>query len=157
MVALALIGGCAAQPSSPAAGLTRPIHPPVPPDLGRGPPLVEEDGPYSMYVADSIHRACGGPDPFFAFDVSKPLSTDQPTMKNLVDCMNAGPLQGKTIRLIGHTDPRGTAAYNVELGLKRAERVKQFLVTNGIAQVRVETASMGAEDAAKAPKEWALD
>jgi len=119
--------------------------------------LVEVDGPYSMYVTEEVHRMCAGSDPFFAFDASKPLGDDQPTMKNLVLCMTSGPLQGKTIRLIGHADPRGTAAYNLELGLERAEKVKKFLVANGIAPARVETASMGSEDAAKAPKDWAAD
>jgi peptidoglycan-associated lipoprotein len=153
----ALCGCAAEQPGSPTAGLTMPIHPPEPPNLGRAPVLVEVDGPYSMYVTETVHRMCVGSDPFFAFDVSKPMGADQPTMKNLVLCMTSGPLQGKTIRLIGHTDPRGTAAYNLELGVKRAEKVKAFLVTNGIASARVETASMGAEDSAKAPKEWGTD
>jgi peptidoglycan-associated lipoprotein len=158
---LPILGGCASQePNSPAAGLTQPVDPPKPPDLGRGPPIVEvEDiaAPYNMYIADSVRLICSGPDPFFAFDVSKPLSEDQPTMKNLIACMKAGALQGKTIKLIGHTDPRGTATYNERLGLQRAEKVKLFLVNNGVAPDRIQTASMGREDAARAPKEWAAD
>ena len=78
-------------------------------------------------------------------------------MKNLVACMLSGPLHGRTIKLIGHTNPRGTAKYNDRLGLQRAEKVKKFLVANGIDPAHVLTASAGAEDAARAPKEWPLD
>ena len=78
-------------------------------------------------------------------------------MKVLVECMTSGPLRGKRIRLVGHTNPRGTDAHNDNLGLRRAQRVKTFLVGNGIEQERIETASMGAEGAAQAPKDWGRD
>jgi peptidoglycan-associated lipoprotein len=119
--------------------------------------MVEEVGPYNMYITESIRRWCSGPDPFFTFDSSKPVGDDQPTLKNLIWCMVSGPLQGKTVKLIGHADPRGTAGYNEQLGLHRAERVKKFLVTNGIDPARIETASVGSEEAGQAPKEWATD
>jgi peptidoglycan-associated lipoprotein len=118
---------------------------------------IEETGPYSMFIVESIRLMCSGPDPFFAFDSSKPMLADQPTMKNLIDCMLTGALRGRTIKLIGRTDPRGTAGLNADLGLRRAEKVKQFLVANGIEQGRIETASMGAEDAAQDPKDWGRD
>ena len=159
VVAAVASGGCAAeQPQSPAAGLTQPVHSPQEPSLGRGPPAMEDvSGPYNMYVEESLRLMCAGPDPFFAFDSSKPLGDDQPTMKNLVLCMRSGALQGKTIKLVGHADPRGAAALNEQLGLQRAEKVKAFLVANGIDQARVETASVGAEDAAPGPKNWPTD
>jgi peptidoglycan-associated lipoprotein len=78
-------------------------------------------------------------------------------MKNLVTCMTAGPLRGKGVKLIGHTDPRGSPGYNDKLGLERAEKVKTFLVANGVEATRVETATMGADEASQAPKEWARD
>lgn len=155
-----VLGGCATQqPQSPAAGLTEPIHPPVPPNLGTGPGTAEiEDigGPYNIYVSETI-RVCSGPNPFFAFDVSKPMGGDQPTMRNLIACMVSGPLQGRTIKLIGHTDPRGTGAYNEQLGLQRAEKVKKFLVASGTDPARILIASMGAEDAATGPSSWPAD
>lgn len=161
VLALPVGGGCATQePQSPAAGLTQPVAPPVLPSPGRAPGTAEvEDiaAPYNMYVSESVRLVCSGPDPFFAFDVSKPMLADQPTMNNLVACLTAGALRGKTIKVIGHTDPRGTAVYNERLGLQRAEKVKSFLVTNGIDAARVLTASMGAKDAAEAPKDWATD
>jgi peptidoglycan-associated lipoprotein len=122
-------------------------------------PILDISGPYNVFVADPVlvTVGCVGPDPFFAFDAAKPLAADKPTMKNLVACLSSGPMKGRSIKLIGHTDPRGTAAFNERLGLARAENIKKYLVANGIDASHIVTASMGAEDAAKAPKEWATD
>ena len=159
-LSLALAGAVAcgnSHPKSPVAGLTKPVNPPEMPNLGRKPGTIEIDLPYNMYVTDSVRTTCAGPDPFFAFDASKPTVGDQPTMKNLVTCMTSGPLSSKSIKLIGHTDPRGSPGYNDKLGLERAEKVKTFLVANGIGAARVQTATMGADEASQAPKEWARD
>lgn len=156
--ALAGLVACGnSHPKSPVAGLTKPVDPPEMPNLGRKPGTVEIDLPYNMYVADSVRTTCAGPDPFFAFDTSKPTVNDQPTMKNLVTCMTSGPLNGKSVKLIGHTDPRGSVDYNDKLGLERAEKVKTFLVANGVDGARVQTATMGSDEASSAPKEWARD
>jgi peptidoglycan-associated lipoprotein len=161
IIALPVLAGCSsAQPKAPTPGLTQPVDPPVPPSLGTEPAETEVEeitGPYNMFVTRSIRDLCTGPDPFFSFDSSKPRSDDQPTMKILVACMLSGPLRGKTIKLIGHTDPRGSPTYNEHLGLERAKKVKLFLVTNGVEPNRVQTASIGAEGAAQAPKEWPQD
>ena len=158
LLALPAFAACRAEePKSPAVGLTKPVEPPTMPDLGRAPGTVEVDGLYSMYIADSVQSICAGPDPFFRFDSSKPKATDQPTMANLVTCMMTGPLKGHAIKLIGHTDPRGTAQYNDDLGIKRADKVKRFLVANGVDEGRVLTASAGADDASPQPKDWGTD
>ena len=49
------------------------------------------------------------------------------------------------IRLEGNCDERGTNEYNLALGQKRAESVKQFLVNYGISPDRIETVSYGEE------------
>jgi outer membrane protein OmpA-like peptidoglycan-associated protein len=45
--------------------------------------------------------------------------------------------------VIGHTDNTSSAGFNKELGLKRANFVKDYLVTQGIPQSRIVTRSMG--------------
>src|SRR5512134_888945 len=45
----------------------------------------------------------------------------------------------------GHADERGTREYNIALGERRASSVKDYLVANGIAPVRVRTISYGEE------------
>lgn len=155
--AAALAGCRSPEPESPNPGLTNAVAPPQPPDLGRGTPLVKAEGAYSMFIAEPVRKVCSGPPPFFEFDSSDTRGTDQPTMQVLADCMLSGALSGKTIKLIGHTDPRGTPGYNEKLGLERAERVKRYLVTHGVDATRVQVESVGEDAASPAPKDWAKD
>lgn len=67
-----------------------------------------------------------------------------------VEALNAhiAALQGnqqRTVRLEGHTDERGTREYNMALGERRANAVRDFMVANGIASTRIETVSYGEE------------
>jgi peptidoglycan-associated lipoprotein len=45
----------------------------------------------------------------------------------------------------GHTDERGTQQYNLALGERRANIARDYLVTLGIAPVRIRTLSYGEE------------
>ena len=45
----------------------------------------------------------------------------------------------------GHADERGTRAYNLALGERRANAVKRYLNTLGVASDRVNTVSFGEE------------
>jgi peptidoglycan-associated lipoprotein len=45
----------------------------------------------------------------------------------------------------GHCDERGTREYNLALGARRANAVKEYLVSLGISSARVETISYGKE------------
>ncbi len=51
----------------------------------------------------------------------------------------------RTVRLEGHTDERGTREYNMALGERRANAVRDYLVVNGIDSYRIETVSYGEE------------
>ncbi len=144
------------EPGSPEVGLTKAVVPPKMPDLGRGAPRAEQDVLYSVFVGDALTHSCSGPAPFFTFD-SSDTRKDQPTMQMLANCMIDGPLKNKSIKLIGHTDPRGTETYNDKLGLERAERVRSYLVTHGVAENRVQVATVGKDEARDAPKDWPTD
>lgn len=160
-VVIALAGGTVAachqpEPTSPNVGLTKAVVPPTMPDLGRGASRTETDTHYSVFIGDALVRSCSGPAPFFSFD-SADTKKDQPTMQMLANCMIDGPLKGKTIKLIGHTDPRGTAGYNDALGLERAERVQHYLVGHGVDAARVQVATVGADEARDTPADWPKD
>ena len=45
----------------------------------------------------------------------------------------------------GHCDERGTREYNLALGARRANAVKEYLVSQGVSTARVETVSYGKE------------
>ncbi|HPC85020.1 MAG TPA: peptidoglycan-associated lipoprotein Pal [Smithellaceae bacterium] len=60
----------------------------------------------------------------------------------------------------GHCDERGTAEYNMALGERRAQEVKQYLVNLGIDASRIETISYGKErplDNRSIEEAWALN
>jgi peptidoglycan-associated lipoprotein len=78
----------------------------------------------------------------FDFDRSN-LRTDA---KSLLDT-NMSCFQSITgqIRVEGHCDERGTVDYNLALGQRRADSVKQYLVSAGVATSRVTTTSFGEE------------
>ncbi|MAK61702.1 MAG: peptidoglycan-associated lipoprotein [Ponticaulis sp.] len=50
-----------------------------------------------------------------------------------------------SIRVSGNCDERGTREYNLGLGERRANSVKEYLVNSGIAASRIETISYGKE------------
>ena len=49
------------------------------------------------------------------------------------------------ITIAGHTDERGTREYNLALGQRRAEAVKDYFLLNGISSSRVSVKSYGEE------------
>ena len=51
-----------------------------------------------------------------------------------------------SIRLEGHGDERGTREYNLALGERRANAVRDYMVANGVPSYRIETISYGEED-----------
>jgi peptidoglycan-associated lipoprotein len=52
------------------------------------------------------------------------------------------------VQVIGHADERGTSEYNMHLGLRRADSVRDYLTENGIQTDRVQTQSRGEEEPA---------
>lgn len=156
LAAVVCVAACKTNPpTSPDAQISE-VDPPHPPDLGRYPARVSVDI-FHMYMTDSVRSACAGPAPFFDFDSSKLDGDDRSTMANLAQCMKFGPLQNKTVLLIGRTDPRGTEDYNEKLGLERAEKVKKYLVRRGVDGDRVRVASLGKSDASPFPSDWPSD
>ncbi len=80
---------------------------------------------------------------YFEFDSAK-LSSDS------VETLNAhGNFVAKnsdvSVRLEGHADERGSREYNVALGERRAESVKNVFLLQGTTEAQVETISYGEE------------
>jgi OOP family OmpA-OmpF porin len=57
-----------------------------------------------------------------------------------------------TVRIVGHTDPTGTVAMNEKLSKARADAVKRYLVTKGVAANRIETAGKGGAEPMPKPE-----
>lgn len=79
---------------------------------------------------------------YFATD-SAGLDRDaMDTVRVFADALRANPGWTATVTE-GHTDLRGSPAYNRELGRRRAQRVRDYLVQLGIAAERVRITSKG--------------
>jgi len=81
----------------------------------------------------------------FAFNASELSPDAQALVNELADKVKADN-RGLWIEVEGHTDASGDPAYNKELGLKRAEAVRDYLYqTHGIPLHRVSVYSFGEE------------
>ncbi|MBB5022571.1 peptidoglycan-associated lipoprotein Pal [Desulfurispira natronophila] len=79
----------------------------------------------------------------FDFDRSSIRSDARKILDNNVTFMERNP--EVKIVIEGHCDERGSSDYNLALGDRRAQSVKDYLVTNGIDASRITTISYGKE------------
>lgn len=77
----------------------------------------------------------------FAFDKSELLPESYPVLDKSVELLNETP--GAKFEVEGYTDYVGTAAYNQQLSVERAQVVKAYLVSKGIDQSRLTTVGFG--------------
>ncbi len=56
------------------------------------------------------------------------------------------------LKIVGHCDERGSNEYNLALGSKRAQEIKNYLVTLGVTENRLITESLGEEQPVKLEK-----
>lgn len=80
---------------------------------------------------------------YFGFDKQNLTAEAVDVLSKVKDWLSTYPTRNVVIE--GHTDVRGTAEYNLALGSRRAEAVKGYLVSNGIAEDRLKTISFGKE------------
>ena len=80
---------------------------------------------------------------FFDFDKSEIRPDVIDTLAKQAAWLKAFP--SVTLVLEGHCDERGTREYNLALGERRANSMKEFLISLGISPNRLETISYGKE------------
>ena len=79
---------------------------------------------------------------YFDFDKATLRSESRAALQQHADNLRNNP---KRIRLEGHADERGTREYNMALGERRANAVRDFLVLNGVDAGLIEVISYGEE------------
>lgn len=72
---------------------------------------------------------------FFDFDKASLKQESTPELNRLISFLTESP--SIKIQIAGHTDSKGSDAYNKQLSEKRAKSVQDYLLTNGIASSRV--------------------
>ncbi|MEO5377756.1 MAG: peptidoglycan-associated lipoprotein Pal [Magnetococcus sp. DMHC-6] len=142
-VALLMLGGCWRQPTNEgdAAGLN---------SANGGGAGLNADGSGSGVgghganagdlngaYASLEHRV------YFDFNSAIVTSEGQQTLAQNAQWLTSQNAQDITVE--GHCDERGTRDYNLALGQKRADAVKDVLVSQGISSSKIHTVSYGKE------------
>jgi peptidoglycan-associated lipoprotein len=92
------------------------------------------DSPAENFVPETL---------FFAFDDYTLNMEAQTRLQALSDHLKA--MQNAVVQIEGHCDERGSIEYNLALGERRAQSVKNYLVQLGVDPARLSTISYGEE------------
>jgi peptidoglycan-associated lipoprotein len=134
---LLLLAACSSAPETAPGG---------PPGGAGGPGMGGPGGIGSRNALPGSQQdleASAGDRVFFAFDRSDITSEAQEILARQADWLRRYP--NVTVTIEGHCDERGTREYNLALGERRAQAVKNVLVASGIPASRVSTISYGKE------------
>jgi len=79
----------------------------------------------------------------FEFNETSLTDSARQTLAANADCLESQ--TATRVQLVGHADERGSTLYNLSLGQRRADSVRQYLVNLGIDEGRLSTLSYGEE------------
>lgn len=119
-------------------------------------PAQPYTGPAPGSVDDFIQSA--GDRVFFAYNQYSLSSEARNVLRNQAQWMSNYPAAIAVIG--GHADERGTREYNLALGARRADAVRDFLISQGVDPRRITTVSYGKErpiDGRANEEAWALN
>ena len=132
-------------PESTAQGKkdTVPVKQPSPPSAD----TAKQHGPAAKLQMEIAH---------FETDSWQIQAADSARLKADAESLKAHP--DVKLLIVGHCDPRASERYNQRLGLKRAEAVRDFLVTAGVDRGRISVRSDGEKHPISTkPDEYWLD
>ena len=82
---------------------------------------------------------------FFAYDSSALTDNAEEVLDTQVNWLNMRRHSNVNVVVQGYCDERGTREYNLALGERRANAVKNYLVSQGVAADRISVISYGKE------------
>ncbi|MEZ2721506.1 outer membrane protein OmpA [Paenalcaligenes hominis] len=100
--------------------------------------------PEAPVVAPTSTKVVLNADTFFDFDKATLKPEGRQVLDQVAD--QASSLELETLIAVGHTDSTGPEAYNQKLSERRANSVKEYLVSKGIAADRIYTEGKGELD-----------
>jgi len=157
-LAAASLAACASRPKpepavpqqpAPAVQPAEPAKPYTPPPMPAQPigPIPGSAQDFVVNIGERI---------YFDTDEYVVRADAQPLLAGQAQWLNRYP--SVKVRIEGNADERGTREYNLALGARRANAVRDFLVAQGVAAARIETLSYGKErpiDAGTTEEAWA--
>jgi len=131
-----MVGACTTKQQAASAP---PPPPPPPPMASAAAPMTSSIRPGSLQdfkvnVGDTVH---------FGYNEYNVQDSDKGTLQKQATWLNKYPSVQITVE--GHADERGTREYNLALGARRANAVKEYLVSLGVSNSRLQTVSYGKE------------
>jgi peptidoglycan-associated lipoprotein len=155
--ALLATGACASKPKpveeAKPAEVTKPVEEVV--ETVKTEPVVE-----SSIAPGSLEdfRVNVGERVYYDLDQYRLDSEDQDILKRQAAWLASYP--NVRVLIAGNCDERGTREYNLALGERRANAVKEYLVSLGVSASRIDTVSYGKERpvvAGSNDQSWALN
>jgi peptidoglycan-associated lipoprotein len=156
---LTFLYGCPKKkPATPAADL--PVETTTVPAPTTTTPTQEVEQPEAPPVADTtetnllesgnmeevnaeLQRRGFSPDVYFDYDESSLTDDTRDKLSRNADLLKSNAMFSVTIE--GHADERGTNEYNLALGERRANAVRDYLTSLGVSGDRLRTISYGEE------------
>lgn len=137
------ITACASNPKS-----TGPAPPPPPPPSSGNegaapPPPVSEQSVGAVPGSTQDFVINAGDRVYFDFDAYSLRADATPVLDKQADWLGRYP--NVMVRIEGNCDERGTREYNFALGARRANAVRDYLVSHGVSAGRISTVSYGKE------------
>lgn len=103
-------------------------------------PVVAEE-PKNLDIQKNVIRLKPGVRILFATNSDQLLDESFPILDEVVSVMEQN--QRLRIRVEGHTDSDGKPEYNQELSTRRAASVRNYLISKGVAEDRLESTGCG--------------
>ncbi|MDG1212142.1 MAG: peptidoglycan-associated lipoprotein Pal [Paracoccaceae bacterium] len=126
--AILAVAACSEEPASPEAAAAN----------SGGSTAAAVDQSTLQYFQQTV-----GDSVFFATNASSISPRARQTLQRQAQWLNAN--LAVNAQIAGHADERGTREFNLALGARRAESVRSFLVSQGVAAGRLSTISYGKE------------
>jgi peptidoglycan-associated lipoprotein len=124
-----VLAGCQTPPPP------KPVEPPPAPVVQAPPSILPGSvKDFQVNVGDTVHFDYNK---YAVLDVDKTLLQKQAAWLTKYPDVKA--------QIEGHADERGTREYNLALGARRANAVKEYLVSLGVSAARIDTISYGKE------------
>jgi peptidoglycan-associated lipoprotein len=144
---LPLVQGCKKKPPTTTAEARPTVEAPAPPETRVPPPPAppprETEEEVTSMELDALNKKGYLQDAFFDYDQSDLRDDARTALSANAEWLKRHP--SIQILIEGHADERGTSAYNLALGDRRANAARDYLDSLGVAASRVRTVSYGKE------------